>query len=98
MSIGLVGVLLSLVLGILIGGLSGYYGGILDDLIQRVIEFLRSMPSIPLWMALSAALPAQWPALRVYFGITVILSLISWTWLARGGCAGAFSRCVRRIS
>ena len=83
MSIGLVGVLLSLFLGVLIGGLSGYYGGIVDDMIQRVIEFLRSMPSIPLWMALSAALPAQWPALRVYFGITVILSLISWTWLAR---------------
>ena len=83
MSIGLVGVSLSLVFGILIGGLSGYYGGIVDDIIQRVIEFLRSMPSIPLWMALSAALPSHWPALRVYFGITVILSLISWTWLAR---------------
>jgi len=83
LSIGLVGVFLSLVLGIVIGGVSGYYGGAIDDAIQRVIEFLRSMPSIPLWMALSAALPAQWPVIRVYFGITVILSLIGWTGLAR---------------
>lgn len=83
MSIGLVGVTLSLVLGILIGGISGYYGGAVDDLIQRVIEFLRSVPSIPLWMALSAALPPHWSAIKIYFGITVILSLISWTWLAR---------------
>ncbi len=83
MSIGLVGVALSLILGILIGGVSGYYGGAIDDVIQRVIEFLRSVPSIPLWMALSAALPPHWSALKVYFGITVILSLISWTWLAR---------------
>ncbi len=83
MSIGLVGVLLSLVLGILLGGLSGYYGGNIDNLIQRVIEFLRSIPSIPLWMGLSAALPLDWDPLRVYFAITVILSLIGWTGLAR---------------
>jgi len=83
MSIGLIGVLLSLVLGILLGGLSGYYGGAVDNLIQRVIEFLRSIPSIPLWMGLAAALPLNWPPERVYFGITVILSLIGWTGLAR---------------
>jgi peptide/nickel transport system permease protein len=83
LSIGLIGVFLSFVLGILIGGVSGYYGGLADVIIQRVMEFLRSMPSIPLWMALSAALPPHWPTLRIYFGITVILSLIGWTWLAR---------------
>jgi len=83
LSIGLVGVALSFILGILIGGFSGYYGGVLDTIIQRVIEFIRSIPSIPLWMALSAAMPKDWPATRVYFGITVILSLIGWTWLAR---------------
>ena len=70
-------------LGILLGGLSGYYGGALDTLIQRLIEFLRSIPSIPLWMGLAAALPLNWPPERVYFGITVILSLIGWTGLAR---------------
>jgi peptide/nickel transport system permease protein len=83
MSIGLAGVLMSFVLGILIGGASGYYGGILDVIVMRVIEFIRSVPSIPLWMALSAALPTDWSAIRVYFGITLVLSLIGWTWLAR---------------
>jgi peptide/nickel transport system permease protein len=83
MSIGLVGVTLSLTLGILLGGISGYYGGVADMLIQRIIEFLRSMPTIPLWLGLSAALPPDWPPLRVYFGITLILSLIGWTGLAR---------------
>jgi peptide/nickel transport system permease protein len=83
LSIGLVGVLLSLLLGIVLGGISGYYGGIADNLIQRAIEFVRSVPAIPLWMGLSAALPANWPVVRVYFGITVILSLIGWTGMAR---------------
>ena len=83
LSVGLVGVFLSLSLGIVLGGISGYYGGAIDTAIQRVIEFIRTMPSIPLWMALSAALPADWPILRVYFGITVILSLIGWTGMAR---------------
>jgi peptide/nickel transport system permease protein len=83
LSIGLVGVLLSLLLGIVLGGISGYYGGIADTIIQRVIEFIRSIPSIPLWMALSAALPSNWSVIRVYFGITIILSLIGWTGLAR---------------
>ncbi len=83
MSIGLVGVFMSLFLGVLLGGLSGYYGGILDDIIQRVIEFLRSIPTIPLWMGLAAAIPKTWSPLQVYFAITIILSLISWTELAR---------------
>ncbi len=83
LSIGLVGITISFILGILIGGASGYYGGLVDLIVQRVIEFIRSMPSIPLWLALSAALPKEWPAIRVYFGITVILSLIGWTGLAR---------------
>jgi len=83
LSIGLVGMTISFFLGILMGGISGYYGGLPDTVIQRVIEFLRSVPTIPLWMALSAALPPTWPPLRVYFGITIILSLVSWTGLAR---------------
>lgn len=83
MSIGLVGVLFSLILGILLGGISGYFGGAVDTFIQRVIEFLRSIPSIPLWMGLAAALPLDWPPDRVYFMITIILSLIGWTGLAR---------------
>ncbi len=83
LSIGLIGVVISLVLGILLGGLSGYYGGTIDNIIQRIIEFLRSIPSIPLWMGLSAALPPGWPILYVYFSITVILSFIGWTGMAR---------------
>ncbi|HMO57534.1 MAG TPA: ABC transporter permease, partial [Roseiflexaceae bacterium] len=83
LSLGLVGVFLSLFLGVVLGGISGYYGGVADNLIQRTIEFVRSIPAIPLWMALSAALPPNWPVIWVYFGITVILSLIGWTGLAR---------------
>jgi peptide/nickel transport system permease protein len=83
MSIGLVGVFLSLILGILLGGISGLYGGVVDNLIQRLIEFMRSIPTIPLWLGLAAAMPATWPPLRIYFGITIILSLVGWTSLAR---------------
>jgi peptide/nickel transport system permease protein len=83
LSIGLAGVILSFIFGILIGGVSGFFGGIVDVFIQRIIEFVRSMPTIPLWMSLSAALPPDWPIVRVYFGITLILSLIGWTGLAR---------------
>ena len=79
----LVGVLLSLVFGILLGGISGYYGGWLDAVIQRIIEFIRSLPTIPVWMALGAAMPPKWPPEYVYFGITIILSLLGWTGLAR---------------
>jgi peptide/nickel transport system permease protein len=83
LSIGLIGVIISLILGIVVGGISGFFGGRVDVAIQRVIEFIRSIPQIPLWMSLSAALPANWPIIRIYFGITIILSLISWTGLAR---------------
>lgn len=83
LSIGLVGVFVSMMIGILIGGISGYYGGVVDTVIQRVIEFLRCLPTIPLWLTLSAALPANWPPTRIYFGITIILSVIGWTWIAR---------------
>ncbi len=83
LSLGLVGVFLSLILGVVLGGISGYYGGKADILIQRVIEFIRTIPTIPLWMTLSAALPATWPVTRIYFGITVILSLVGWTFMAR---------------
>jgi peptide/nickel transport system permease protein len=83
MSIGLVGVIISFVLGILLGGLSGYYSGTIDNIIQRTIEFLRSIPEIPLWLGLAAALPQTWGPLQIYFGITIILSLLGWTGLAR---------------
>jgi len=83
LSIGLLGVFLSLILGVILGGISGYYGGAVDLVIQRVIEFLRSLPAIPLWLTLAAALPNTWSPMRVYFGITVLLSLIGWTGLAR---------------
>jgi peptide/nickel transport system permease protein len=83
LTLGLVGVLLSLVFGIVLGGVSGYYGGAVDNIVQRMIEFIRSIPAIPLWMGLSAALPPNWPVVWIYFGITVILSLIGWTGLAR---------------
>ncbi len=83
MTIGLLGVAMSFVLGIFLGGLSGYFGGVSDNIIQRSIEFIRSIPSIPLWMGLSASLPDDWDALKRYFAITVILSIVGWTGLAR---------------
>ena len=83
LSIGLVGVFISFILGLVIGGISGLVGGLVDNIIQRFIEILRSFPTIPVWMALAAALPQDWPQMWVYFGITVILSLIGWTSLAR---------------
>ena len=83
LTIGLVGVSTSFVLGILIGGLAGYHGGIVDLVVQRVIEVLQSLPSIPLWMALAAIMPVTWSPITVYFGITIILGLLDWTGLAR---------------
>ncbi len=83
MSIGLIGVFLSFILGLLIGSISGYYGGIIDIIIQRLMEIIRSFPYIPLVMALSAALPQDWSALKIYFFITIILSAIGWTDLGR---------------
>lgn len=83
LSVGLVGIALSFTLGITIGGISGYVGGTVDMIIQRVIEFIRSIPTLPLWMGLSAALPPYWSIVQVYFGIVVILSLVGWTGMAR---------------
>ena len=83
LTIGLVGVLISLVLGLVIGGISGLAGGVVDNFIQRLIEVMMSIPTIPLWMALAAAVPRDWSATQVYFAITIILSLVGWTGLAR---------------
>ena len=83
MTIGLVSVALSLILGVVLGGISGYFGGWIDSVIQRIIEILRSIPTIPLWMGLAAALPPDWDVVKVYFAITIIISLIGWTELAR---------------
>jgi peptide/nickel transport system permease protein len=83
LSVGLIGVTISFVLGLLFGGLAGYFGGLADLFIQRIIEVLQSLPSIPLWLALAAIMPVTWSPLAVYFAITIILGLIDWTGLAR---------------
>ena len=83
LTIGLVGIALSFVLGIVIGGLAGYYGGWVDNIIQRSIEVVRSFPELPLWMALSAILPVTWSPIWVFFGLTLILALLDWPGLAR---------------
>ena len=83
LTIGLVGVTLSLIFGTVLGIASGYFGGLVDEVIQRIIEIVRAFPNIPLWMALSTAVPRNWSQLQTYFAITVILSLVGWTWLAR---------------
>jgi len=83
MSIGLVGVAISLLLGVALGALSGYYGGWVDTLVQRVIEIISAIPTIPLWLGLAAAIPLTWPPAQVYFIITLIVSLLGWTSLAR---------------
>ena len=83
LSIGLVGVALSFLLGASLGAISGYFGGAVDTVIQRIIELLRSVPTIPLWMGLAAAIPPAWSMQKRYFGITVIISLVAWTSLAR---------------
>jgi peptide/nickel transport system permease protein len=83
LSIGLVGIAISFVLGCLIGGISGYFAGPVDMIIQRIIEFLGGIPTLPLWIVLSAALPVTWSVVQVYFGITMILSIVGWTGLAR---------------
>lgn len=83
LTIGLIGIAISFMLGITIGGAAGYYGGWVDHVVQRIIEVLQSIPSIPLWLALAAIMPVTWSPIVVYFGITVILGLIDWTGLAR---------------
>ena len=81
--IGFGGVLITFILGSILGGISGYYGGIVDDIIQRIIEVLISVPDIPIWIALSAALPREWGTIKIYFAITLILAIRGWTGLAR---------------
>lgn len=83
LTIGLVGIMISFTLGIVIGGLAGYYGGWIDATVQRIIEVIRSFPELPLWMALSAVLPVNWSPILIFFGITVILAMLDWTGLAR---------------
>ncbi|MCQ1800248.1 ABC transporter permease, partial [Neorhizobium galegae] len=83
MSIGLVGVVMSLVLGVVLGSISGFYGGWVDTVIQRMIEVVSAMPTIPLWLGLAAAIPLTWSPVNVYFVITIIVSLLGWTSLAR---------------
>jgi peptide/nickel transport system permease protein len=83
LSVGLLGIAISSVIGIITGGISGYFGGLTDMIIQRLIEFIRSVPTLPLWMALSVALPPTWTIIQKYIGIVVILSLAGWTGLAR---------------
>tara|TARA_R100000005_G_scaffold94043_2_gene70985 strand:+ start:19904 stop:21088 length:1185 start_codon:yes stop_codon:yes gene_type:complete len=83
LSIGLIGIIISFTLGIVLGGISGYYGGWVDNIIQRTIELLKSLPQLPLWLALSAALPVTWSPILVFFGLTVILGLLDWPGLAR---------------
>jgi peptide/nickel transport system permease protein len=83
LTIGVLGVSVSFILGIIIGGLAGYYGGTFDVVTQRIIEVIQALPHIPLWMALASIMPATWSPMVVYFGITIILGLIDWTGLAR---------------
>ncbi len=83
LTIGLIGVTLTFLFGIVLGGIAGYCSGLVDGAIQRVIEVIQCIPQLPLWMALSAALPPDWSGLSVYFGITIILSFLGWTGLAR---------------
>jgi len=83
MTIGLTAVTFSVVLGVMLGGISGYFGGLADVVIQRLIELLQSLPTIPIWLALTAALPRDWSPQQVFFAITVILSLVGWTTLGR---------------
>ncbi len=83
MFVGFGGVIVSFLLGILLGGISGYFGGIVDLGVQRLIELLMSIPQIPIWITLSAAIPREWSGVQTYFAITLILSFVGWTSLAR---------------
>jgi len=83
LSIGLLAIVITFILGVTIGGISGYVGGAVDNVIQRIIEIINAFPRLPLWLALAAAMPADWSSLKIYFAITIVLSLLGWTWLAR---------------
>ena len=83
LGVAFVGVTISFVLGAAIGGAAGYFGGALDNIVMRTIEFIRSIPTLPLWLALAALMPRDWAPLATYLAITAILALLGWTWLAR---------------
>ena len=83
LSIGIIGVMISFTIGLIVGGVSGYFGGVVDNFFQRLIEFIRSIPTLPLWMSLAAVLPKEWSSLQIYFAVTIILGFITWTMLAR---------------
>ena len=83
LSVGLISIVVTFILGLAIGGVSGYIGGRLDTVVQRFIEIVNSFPQLPLWLALGAAMPSDWSPLKVYFAITIVLSLLGWTGLAR---------------
>jgi peptide/nickel transport system permease protein len=83
MTIGLIGVAVSFTIGLVLGGIAGYFGGWIDATVQRLIEIFRSLPELPIWLALSAAVPVNWNSLAVFFMISVILGLLDWPGLAR---------------
>lgn len=83
LTVGLVGVALSLIVGTILGVMAGFYGGVFDMILQRIVEVLQSFPQVPLWLALASAVPPNWDPIKVYFGITVVLSIVSWGGLAR---------------
>jgi peptide/nickel transport system permease protein len=83
LTVGLIGIGLSFFFGLSLGGIAGFFGGMIDEVIMRVIDVFVSLPTIPLWMSLAAALPQNWPQLRTYFFVTIILSILGWTGLAR---------------
>ena len=83
LTVGLLGVFLAFFVGLLLGGIAGFFGGLADEIIMRVIDVLLALPTIPLWMSLAAALPQDWPQLKTYFYVTIILSIFGWTILAR---------------
>ncbi|MFN2216762.1 MAG: ABC transporter permease [Anaerolineales bacterium] len=83
LSIGFIGVIIAFIVGLFVGGVSGYFGGFIDNFSQRMIEFIRSIPTLPLWMSLAAVLPKEWSPLRIYFAVTIILGFLTWTTLAR---------------
>lgn len=83
LTVGLIGIFLAFFLGLLLGGIAGFFGGVVDEVIMRLIDVLISLPTIPLWMSLAAALPQDWPQLKTYFYVTIILSILGWTSLAR---------------
>jgi peptide/nickel transport system permease protein len=83
LSVGAVGVIFVFFIGLIMGGIAGYFGGVVDEVIMRVMEFLRSIPTLPLWLALAAALPREWSALKVYVAVTLILASVGWTNLGR---------------